>query len=172
MAELQIKTFGSDVLSQKAKPVKEITPDIQKLVNDMYDTMNKAPGIGLAAPQVGKSIRIIIVTYGLEEDNPYTKVLINPEILWHNDQIEKCEEGCLSVPDTTGVVARWTKIRIRAMSLEGETFEEELQDWTARVFQHEFDHLEGILFVERLPRLRKDLIVRRLKKRLRKEHNA
>lgn len=169
MASLTIETFGASVLNQKAKPVESITPEIKKLVADMLVTMSKAPGIGLAAPQVGQSLRIIIVTYGIEEDNPEPRVLINPEILWHGNDVEKCEEGCLSVPDVTGVVARWTQIRIRAMNLDGETFEEELSGWTARVFQHEFDHLEGVLFIERLPRLRKDLVTRRLKKRLRKE---
>ncbi|HPQ40019.1 MAG TPA: peptide deformylase, partial [bacterium] len=118
---------------------------------------------------VGESIRLIIVTYGLEEDRPEARILINPEILWHNDTVESCEEGCLSVPDITGVVPRWTQIRIRAMDINGKVIEEVLEGWTARIFQHEYDHLEGILFIDRLPRLKRDLVRRRLKKRLKQE---
>lgn len=165
MAELDIKTYGESVLRETARPIEAITPEIRKLAMDMLESMNKAPGIGLAAPQVGESIRLIIVTYGLEDDRPEPRILINPEILEHNDTVESFEEGCLSVPDITGVVPRWTRIRIRAMNLDGETVEEELQGWTARVFQHEYDHLEGVLFIDRLSRLKRDLVKRRLKKR-------
>ena len=169
MSQLDIKTYGASVLREKAKPVEEITQQIKALADEMLITMRRAPGIGLAAPQVGHSIRMMIVTYGLEEERPEPKVLINPEILEHNDEIEKCEEGCLSVPEITGVVPRWTWIRIRALNLDGEIFEEELEGWTARIFQHEYDHLEGVLFVDRLSRLKKDLVKRRLKKRLKEE---
>ena len=169
MSQLDIKTYGASVLRVKANPIEKITPEILALADEMLVTMRRAPGIGLAAPQVGHSIRMMIVTYGLEEERPEPRVLINPEILEHGDEIEKCEEGCLSVPDITGVVPRWTWIRIRAQNLDGEVFEEELEGWTARIFQHEFDHLEGVLFVDRLSRLKKDLVKRRLKKRLKEE---
>ena len=169
MSQLDIKTYGASVLRVKANLIEKITPEILALADEMLVTMRRAPGIGLAAPQVGHSIRMMIVTYGLEEERPEPRVLINPEILEHGDEIEKCEEGCLSVPDITGVVPRWTWIRIRAQNLDGEVFEEELEGWTARIFQHEFDHLEGVLFVDRLSRLKKDLVKRRLKKRLKED---
>jgi len=172
MAEREIRTYGDAVLRRTADPVEEITPEIQRLARDMLESMQKAPGIGLAAPQVGESIRLIIVTDGLEEDRPVPRIFINPEIIWHNDSIETHEEGCLSVPDITGVVPRWTRIKIRAMDLNGDPVEETLEGWTARVFQHEYDHLEGVLFIDRLPRLKRDLVKRRLKKRLKSEAAA
>jgi len=172
MTKLKIRTYGSDVLRKNAETVESITPEIHTLAVNMLETMKNAPGIGLAAPQVGYSIRLMIVTYGLDVEEPEPKVLINPEILWHSDECEKYEEGCLSVPDVLGVVSRWKKIGIRAMNLDGEIFEETLDDITARIFQHEFDHLQGILFIDRLSRLKKDLVKRRLKKRLRKEENG
>ncbi|MBN1295453.1 peptide deformylase [bacterium] len=172
MANRTIKTYGEPVLRENAREISEITQGIRRLAMDMIETMRTAPGIGLAAPQVGESVRLIVVTFGIEEDSPRPRVLINPELIWHNDDVESCEEGCLSVPDVTGVVSRWTEIRIRAMTLDGDTIEEILSGWTARIFQHELDHLDGILFIDRLSRLKRDLVKRRLKKRLRSETAA
>ena len=171
MALRKIYTFGESILREKAKPIEAVTPEIRQLADEMVETMLKAPGIGLAAPQVGVPLRLIVVTYGVNTDHPETRVILNPEILWHSEDTESAEEGCLSVPDETGVVSRWTEIRIRGMDLDGQLIEETLYGWTARVFQHEYDHLEGILFVDRLSFLKRDLVKRRLKKRMKSEVN-
>ncbi|MCD4655057.1 peptide deformylase [bacterium] len=168
---MEIKTYGDSILRKKARHIGSITSETRKLAFNMLETMEKAPGIGLAAPQVGVSVRLIIVTFGLEIERLEARVFINPEILWHNDEVEKCEEGCLSVPDVTGIVSRWTKIGIRVTDLDGNISEEEIDGWAARIFQHEFDHLEGVLFIDRLSRLKRDLVKRRLKKRLREEQD-
>ncbi|MBN1879528.1 peptide deformylase [bacterium] len=167
----RIYTYGASVLREKALPIEAITAEIRELAASMMDTMLKAPGIGLAAPQVGVSLRMIIVTYGIDVEKPDPRVIINPEIIWHSDEMESAEEGCLSVPDETGFVPRWSEIRIRGMTLDGDEFEELLIGWTARIFQHETDHLDGILFVDRLSFLKRDMVKRRLKKRLKSEVN-
>ncbi len=166
MAVKEIFTYGASVLRDKAQPVKEIDSKVKMLAEDMIQTMYESSGIGLAAPQVGVSLRIMIVTYGLDQENPVPRVMINPEIIDHSPETEVCEEGCLSVPEERANVVRWTKIKIRAQTLDGNIFEESLEGITARIFQHEYDHLEGILFVDRVSFLKRDIIKRRLKKRL------
>ncbi len=172
MALKKIFTYGASVLRERAKPIEEITPEITRLAEDMLEMMQKAPGIGLAAPQVGQSIRMIIVTYGLEEEKPEPKVILNPEILEHSISTETMEEGCLSVPEETGLVSRWTDILIRGQTLDGQPFEEKLQGLAARIFQHEYDHLEGVLFIDKLSFIKRDVVKRRLKKRLKQEMSA
>lgn len=172
MALKKIYTYGASVLRERAEPIEQVTPEIMRLADDMLEMMKKASGIGLAAPQVGESVRMIIVTYGLEEEKPEPKVILNPEILDHSISTEVMEEGCLSVPEETGLVTRWTDIIIRGLSLDGRPFEEKLQGLTARIFQHEYDHLEGVLFIDRLSFLKRDVVKRRLKKRLKQEINV
>ncbi len=169
MSIMPIEVYGSTILRQQCNPVEKITPEIIQLISDMKESMKKSNGIGLAAPQVGVNSRIIIVTYGLEEENTYTRAMINPEIMFHNDETDLCEEGCLSVPDTTGSVERWTEIKIQALDKQGDMIQETLRGLTARVFQHELDHLNGILFIDRLSPIKQDLVKRKLKKKLKKE---
>jgi peptide deformylase len=172
MESRKIFTYGAPILRECAKPVESITPDLSRLAEEMLEIMENAPGVGLAAPQVGVSIRMIIVTYGIEDDLPVPKVILNPEILYHSDSTAVMEEGCLSVPDETASVDRWTDIVIRGMTLEGRTFKETLHGLTARIFQHEYDHLEGLLFIDRISFLKRDVIKRRLKKRQKHESEA
>jgi peptide deformylase len=169
MAVKEIFTYGASVLREKAKPVETIDLHIKQLADEMRETMCQASGIGLAAPQIGVSLRVIIVTYGIEDDNPVPKTIINPEIIHHSSDMEICEEGCLSVPEERANVERWKTIRIRGQSCDGEVFEECLEGITARIFQHEHDHLEGVLFVDRVSFFKRDIIKRRLKKRLKQK---
>ncbi|AQS59050.1 peptide deformylase [Desulforamulus ferrireducens] len=149
MAVYKIVEIGDEVLREKAKPVKEITPNIIKLLDNMADTMYAANGVGLAAPQIGVSKRVIVIDVGegLIE-------LINPEILEAAGNVVDTE-GCLSVPGMIGEVARADRLVVKGLNRQGETVTYKAKGWLARAFQHEIDHLEGIVFVDRATNLRK-----------------
>lgn len=143
MAVYQIVKKGDEVLRQKAKPVPEITPNILKLLDNMKDTMYEANGVGLAAPQIGIAKRVIVVD--AEED---LLELINPEIL-DSEGSETDTEGCLSVPGYVGEVVRAYRVNVKAMNREGKYVEIIREGLPARVLQHEIDHLDGILFIDK-----------------------
>ena len=145
MGLLHIRTFGDPVLRSPALPVGEFDERLAKLAADMRDTMLAAPGVGLAAPQVGIPRRLFTFDSG-EEAGAYA----NPEILWRSDDTQEGEEGCLSIPGIYFPVTRATSVRVRAESLEGDAIEREADGFLARIFQHEIDHLDGVLFVDRL----------------------
>lgn len=142
MAVYKIVEIGADVLRERAAEVKEVTPSIHKLLDNMADTMYDAEGVGLAAPQIGVSKRVIVIDVGdgLVE-------VINPEILEREGEITD-DEACLSVPGVTGEVSRAAKVKVRGLNRHGEIEEFEGKGLLARAFQHEIDHLEGILFVD------------------------
>jgi len=146
---LEIHVLGSPVLRTETVPVSVITEDLRKLVEDMFDTMRAAQGIGLAAPQVGRLERVAIVDI---ENDPI--VLINPEIISETGK-ERAEEGCLSIPDIYGDVDRAARVTVRATDLEGNLFEREATELLARAFQHEIDHLHGKLFIDYLSFLKR-----------------
>lgn len=152
---LPILTTPNPVLTTPAKKVTTVTPEIRQLVADMRETMHNAQGLGLAAPQVGKSIALCILEFQPEdapEDTiPFT-VLINPRVTWKSARTETDEEACLSIPGIFGPVKRPRDVRIKAENLEGETIELELSGLFARAAQHEIDHLNGILFTSYVPR--------------------
>jgi peptide deformylase len=168
MALLNIRTYGDPILRATAKPVAKVTPEIKQLIEEMIETMHEAPGIGLAAPQIGKSIRLIIVTFGLDSNQPIPRALINPEIVAHSEIKEVFEEGCLSVPGETSDIERWSEITVKSLDANGSPIEFEARNITARILQHEIDHLNGVLFVDRIPVLKQDIIKRRLRRRLKK----
>ena len=149
MSLLEIHVLGSPVLRTETTPVTEITDDLRKLVEDMFDTMRAAQGIGLAAPQVGRLERVAVVDV---DNDPI--VLINPEIMAESGS-ERAEEGCLSIPDIYGDVDRSARVTIRAMDLEGKVFERDATELLARAFQHEIDHLHGKLFIDYLSFLKR-----------------
>ena len=165
MALLPIRTLGDPVLRKKAAPVKEVTPELQKLAQDMLETMYDAPGIGLAAPQVGKSVRLFVLDLSpedAEEKHPY--IFFNPEIIPESEPCE-IEEGCLSVPGIYANVDRPEKITIKALNIHGEPFEMNgLEGMFSRCIQHELDHLDGILFVDKLSPADRLLYESKLKK--------
>lgn len=148
MAVYSIVKIGDPILREKAIEVKRITPNIIKLLDNMADTLYDASGVGLAAPQIGISKRVIIIDVGdgLIE-------LINPEITWYSDELECTAEGCLSIPGETGEVERYTKIIVEGLNREGEPVEIEAEGLLARALQHEIDHLYGVLYVDRANRM-------------------
>ena len=144
------------VLRRKAHKVEKIDPDIQKLIADMIETMRAAPGVGLAAPQVGISSRVIVVEFGDEENEEARKklyTLINPEITSANEEKVSGIEGCLSVPGFLGEVNRNTKVTVRGLNRQGKPVKITAEGWLAHIFQHEIDHLDGILYPDRATRV-------------------
>jgi peptide deformylase len=147
---LSIRVLGDPVLRQETTPIGTITADIRRLIDDMFETMYAARGIGLAAPQVGRTERVTVVDV---EKHPL--VLVNPEILESGGEKDKDEEGCLSIPDIYGDVERPTTIRFRAMDRDGNVYEREADGLLARCIQHEIDHLHGKLFIDYLSVLKR-----------------
>ena len=158
-----IVKFPDPVLQRPSEAVTQFDQELRTLVDDMFESMYDAHGIGLAAPQIGVPKRLTVIDLSFQK-NPEDKiVLINPEvILREGKQFE--EEGCLSLPDIREKVARAVRVKIRAQDLEGNWFEREGQDLLARAFQHEIDHLDGILFIFRISALKRDFALRRIRK--------
>jgi len=162
-----IVKYGDPVLEKPGAIVRGFDTDLQQLSEDMFATMYAAQGVGLAAPQIGKSIRLAVVDVSTGK-NPEAKiVLVNPEIVHAEGEVRE-EEGCLSIPGFRGYVVRPQFVTVRAQNLQGETFEIRGENLLARAFCHEIDHLNGILFLQHLSMLKRDLIRRKIKK-LRKE---
>ncbi len=162
-----IYIIGSSVLRQKAKEIDETYPDLQKLIEDMQETMYEADGIGLAAPQIGKSIRLMVIDASpLADDDPslkdFKKVLINAEITEYSEDIETMSEGCLSIPGISEDVKRPDAIKIKYFDENFQLHEEHYSGFAARVIQHEFDHIEGVLFTDKVSPIRKRLIKSKL----------
>lgn len=163
MAVREILIIGHPMLSRKAEPVEHIDDDIVRLARDMVETMHGAPGIGLAAPQVNVGKRLIVVDLSVGDNQEDLIVLINPEIVSQEGEVV-CEEGCLSVPDIREQVSRPYRVLVTGKNLDGRTVEIEGEDLLARTLCHEIDHLDGILFVEKLSPLKRALIRKKLKK--------
>ena len=164
MAILPIQIFPAEVLLKKAEVVDRLDENIAKLVADMFDTMYAAPGIGLAAPQVGVSLRIAVIDISNKETSYPPLIMVNPEIV-EVDGSSTMEEGCLSLPGVSEDVVRPGKVFARFYDLQGKEHEIEAEDLLARAIQHEVDHLEGILFIDRINRLKRQMIKKRLKKK-------
>lgn len=186
MAVLPIYVVPQPVLKKPAEVVSAITPDIRKLVDDMVETMYAARGIGLAAPQVGVSQRVIVMDVDQkrpdgsdhdedsdedEDDAPLEKgtvrVFINPEVVWESEEENVYEEGCLSIPGQYAPVTRPKQVRVKYMDLDGNTQEVEADGLLATCLQHEIDHVNGILFTDHLSSLKRDMLLRKLKKHIR-----
>ena len=165
MARREILKYGHPVLAKPAEPVLEIDAEILKLAEDMVETMHTAPGIGLAAPQVNVSRRLITIDLSVGEKRDDLIILINPEIIGQEGEVIS-EEGCLSVPDIQANVARPRKVTIKGLDIRGKETVIQAEELLARVFCHEIDHLNGKLFIERLSPLKKALVKKTLKKRL------
>jgi peptide deformylase len=161
--KLKIVKFPEPVLSQPGEPVTEFNDELRRLVADMFDTTYASQGIGLAAPQVGVSRRVTVVDVSMGKDPDDRLVLINPEIISSEGKLY-AEEGCLSFPDIREKVVRAAKVRIRAQDEHGKWFEMDGEDLLARAFQHEIDHLDGVLFIFRMSALKKNLSLRKIRK--------
>lgn len=156
MTVLEIVSLPQAVLRQKAHKVSDFGPSLQNLVEDMIETMRQAPGVGLAAPQVGESIRLIVVEYGDEDDDEAPAklyVMVNPEITRASQETVLGTEGCLSIPGILGDVERIEAITVKGLNRYGKPMTVKAKGWLARIFQHEIDHLEGVLFVDRAEKL-------------------
>lgn len=163
MAILPIRLYPDPVLRLRCAEVEQFDQELVGFVADMVETMHAAPGVGLAASQVGVTRRVAVVDLSVGKNPDDLLVLVNPEIVsGEGDEVDT--EGCLSLPDFTEKVTRSFSIQVRARSLAGEPFELEADDWLARAIQHEVDHLDGVLFVDRLRGLRKERARRALKK--------
>jgi len=152
MALRDIVTHPAPVLRKKARKVTDFGPELQTLVDDMVETMRAAPGVGLAAPQVGVPYQLIVVEYGEKEEEevqPKLYILANPEIMRTASETEVGTEGCLSIPGFVGDVERPAGITIRGLNRRGKPMRLKADGWLARIFQHEVDHLNGVLFIDR-----------------------
>lgn len=163
MAVLEILKYPNPNLKKKSQPVEKIDPSLRQLVQNMVETLYAAPGVGLAAPQVGYLLRLVVIDVTPVNQPKNLMVLINPEIVTSEGECT-WEEGCLSVPDLAEEVKRKKKVVVRCRNLDGETVEIEGNDLLSVVLQHEIDHLDGILFVDHLSQLKRDLYKRQLKK--------
>ncbi len=158
MAVLDIVTIPNPILRRKTRPVTQFDADLQILIDNMIETMREAPGVGLAAPQVGQPLRLsVIETLPKVDEDGYEIegsrelfVITNPEIVWRSRDELLGVEGCLSIPGYVGEVSRAEKIRVRAQDRFGRKIRLRLTGWTARIFQHEIDHLNGILYIDKL----------------------
>lgn len=152
MSVLEIRVLGDPILRQETRVVEQVTDEHRRLIDDMFETMHAAKGIGLAAPQVGRSERIAVVDI---QGGSQPIALVNPEIVESSSEREKSEEGCLSIPDVYGDVERPSRVMVRALDRIGQPFEMEASELLARCFQHEIDHLHGKLFIDYLSVLKR-----------------
>lgn len=158
-----IVKLGDAVLDAKAAPITEFSDELKKLVDDMFESMYAAHGIGLAAPQIGISKRLAVIDVSFKEDPNAKLVLANPEII-HKEGKQRESEGCLSIPEFRENVTRARAVKVRAQDVNGRWFETGGEGLLARAFQHEIDHLEGKLYIRHLSALKRDLILRKVKK--------
>jgi len=163
-----IVKYGHPVLHEPSKPVEKIDDEVKRLVADMIETMYAAPGIGLAAPQIAVPLRVIVIDLSVGEDPEKVIRLVNPEILERQGE-QKHEEGCLSAPGYAGTPVRPAEVRVRGLDLDSREREYTATGLLARAFCHEIDHIDGMLFVDRLSPLKRDLLRRKLRKRARND---
>jgi peptide deformylase len=160
---LKIVKYPEPVLSQPGEPVTEFDAELKKLVDDMFETMYASQGIGLAAPQVAVAKRVTVIDLSMGKDPAQKLVLVNPEVILRDGKQYE-EEGCLSFPEIREKVQRAAKVRIRAQDLKGKWFEMDGEELLSRAFQHEIDHLDGMLFIFRMSSLKRDLVLRKIRK--------
>lgn len=177
--ELTVRIYGDPVLKRKSQPVERFDAALAGLASAMSEAMYKASGVGLAAPQVGVSKRLVVMDVDwpasarngrkqAEKPKKHLRIMVNPQIVWESEDDSSFEEGCLSLPEITGEVFRPARVKVRYQDLEGQEREEEMDGLLARCAQHEIDHLDGVLFVDRLPFARRALLAAalgRLKKK-------
>jgi peptide deformylase len=161
---LHIVTYGDPILRQPARPLTEISDQLQTLIDDMVETMYRAPGVGLAANQVGSPHRLFVANPSEDHDPAALLVFLNPEIVAVRDGEDGMNEGCLSIPDVREDVRRARTIVLRGLDRHGRPQEIEARGLLARIFQHEMDHLNGLVFVDRLSPAKRDLLLRKLRK--------
>lgn len=162
MAVRSLHLLGSPILRQKAVPVPAVDDEVRRLVDDLFDTMDAARGVGLAANQVGVARRVAVVDVG--EDDPGPLVLINPVIVSRSYEVDAAEEGCLSIPEVFGEVRRPAIVVVEALDREGQPWRTEVRGYKARAVQHEIDHLDGVLFLDHLSAVKRGLLLAKWKR--------
>ena len=162
MAIRKLRFMGDPVLREKAEPVAGVTAEVRTLIGDMFDTMYAEEGVGLAAPQVGIGLRVIVIDPRENDIEPFA--LINPQIVRLGDEVGRDEEGCLSIPGLKEIVERPTTVVVEAMNPDGEPVSIDAAGLLARILQHEVDHLDGILFLDRVSALKRKLLLNRWQK--------
>jgi len=163
MAVLSIVKYGNPVLREKGEEIKEINEDIRQLVSDMCETMKAAPGLGLTAHQIGRSLALFVIDMSYFDENAGCKVFINPKII-KSEGISSQEEGCLSIPGINDDIERYEYVKLSALDLDGKEFEFEGEGLLARALMHEYDHTQGILIIDRISALKRKLLTSKLKK--------
>ncbi|HLK26138.1 MAG TPA: peptide deformylase [Caulobacteraceae bacterium] len=172
MAIREILVVPDRRLKLKSKPAKAVDDKLRALMDDMLETMYAAPGIGLAAIQVGEPVRAIVMDLDHKDGERRPRYFVNPEILWASEETQPYEEGCLSVPDIYDEVERPAHVRLRYLNYDGEQVEEDAEGVFAVCIQHEMDHLDGVLFIDHLSRLKRDRAVARVKKAAKEKEAA
>ncbi|MBW8815135.1 MAG: peptide deformylase [Caulobacterales bacterium] len=166
MALREILVVPHPVLKQVSQPVAVVDDELRTLMDEMLETMYEAPGIGLAAIQVGVPKRVIVMDLARQDEEPQPRFFVNPEILWASEETAPYEEGCLSVPDIYDEVERPAKVKLRYLNYQGEQIEEDAEGLFAVCIQHEMDHLEGVLFIDHLSRLKREQAIKKVKKQV------
>jgi peptide deformylase len=164
MALREILIVPDPVLKQVSKPVDVVDDDLRALMDDMLETMYAAPGIGLAAIQIGVARRVIVMDLAKPDEDKAPRYFINPQILWASEETQPYEEGCLSVPEIYDEVERPAHVKLRYLDYHGKTVEEDAEGMFAVCIQHEMDHLDGVLFIDHLSRLKREQAVKKVKK--------
>jgi len=164
MALREILTVPDPILKKVSAPVDAVDDELRALMDDMLETMYAAPGIGLAAIQIGVPKRVIVMDIARQDEEPEPRYFVNPEILWASEETAPYEEGCLSVPEIYDEVERPARVKLRYLNYRGETVEEDAEGLFAVCIQHEMDHLEGVLFIDYLSRLKREQAVKKVKK--------
>jgi peptide deformylase len=165
MAVLPLVILPDAALRAVSEPVTAVTADVRRLADDMLATMYDAPGIGLAAIQVGVPRRIVTIDLARKEEEPKPIVFLNPEVIWTSEELSVSEEGCLSIPDYYEEVGRPASVKVRYMDLAGKTQEMDADGLLATCIQHEIDHLNGVLFIDYLSKLKRDRVMTKFKKK-------
>jgi peptide deformylase len=164
MAKRDILIIPDKRLRLKSDPVKTVDKSLRGLVDDMFETMYAAPGIGLAAIQIGVAQRVVTMDLAKKDEPPEPKVFVNPEIVWSSEEKSTYEEGCLSIPEYYEEVARPKAVKVKFLDLDGKPQEIEADGLLATCLQHEIDHLNGVLFIDHISKLKRDMVMKKFKK--------
>jgi peptide deformylase len=162
MSTRPLRIMGDPVLREKAAPVARVTSEIRTLIADMFDTMYAEEGVGLAAPQVGVDARVIVVDP--HEGDAQPLALVNPEIVYFSEEVDRAEEGCLSIPGLKEIVERSLAVRVQGLDPDGNPVTIEAEGFVARILQHEVDHLDGILFIDRVSPIKRKMLLAKWQK--------
>lgn len=164
MAVLPIVTVPDPLLKKISKPVDKVDDKLRAFMDDMLETMYAAPGIGLAAVQVGKLYRILVIDLSPEDEEPHPRYFVNPEIIWTSEELNIYNEGCLSIPEQYADIERPTECKVRYLDYNGKEHEDHLDGLLATCIQHEMDHLDGVVFIDYLSKIKRGIYVRKVKK--------